>query len=189
MTPDPLPARVEIDDIDGGTMAARRNSLTTRTGAARQELIDGVSVRLTRPVTHHHGHLTEVLRTDWGVLDAPIVQVNLTLTFPGRVRAWGLHQETTDRLFASSGLLCIVCFDARASSPTRGRVNEFLLGARSQGLVVIPPGVYHGWKNVGDDEAGIVSMPSQLYDYDAPDRWDLLWDSPEAEALIPYQWT
>jgi hypothetical protein len=27
--------------------------------------------------------------------------------------------------------------------------------------------VCHGWQNIGDDEATIVSMPSRLYDYDA----------------------
>jgi dTDP-4-dehydrorhamnose 3,5-epimerase-like enzyme len=41
-----------------------------------------------------------------------------------------------------------------------GRINEFIVGERNQGLVVIPPGVYHGWKNIGAEEAGIVSMPS-----------------------------
>jgi dTDP-4-dehydrorhamnose 3,5-epimerase len=63
-----------------------------------------------------------------------------------------------------------------------------MLGGRNPGLVVIPPGIYHGWQNIGDDEAMIVSMPSQLYNYDAPDRWELLWDSPDAQAMIPYKW-
>jgi dTDP-4-dehydrorhamnose 3,5-epimerase len=63
-----------------------------------------------------------------------------------------------------------------------------MLGGRNQGLVVIPPGVYHGWKNIGDDEATIVSMPSRLYEYDKPDRWELPWDSAEAAATIPYRW-
>ena len=63
-----------------------------------------------------------------------------------------------------------------------------MLGERNQGLVVIPPGVFHGWKNVGDNEAAIVSMPSQLYDHDGPDRWELMWDSPAAQQTIPYVW-
>ena len=179
---------VDLSNVIGFTDAHQRVAMTTADGALRQRLIDGVSVRPIRPVSHHHGHLTEVIRTDWGDTDAPLVQVTLTTTFPGRVRAWGLHRVTTDRLFAASGSLCIVCFDGRADSPTIGAVNEFFLGARNQGLVVVPPGVYHGWKNVGDDEAAIISMPSLLYAYDAPDRWELSWDSPEAERLIAYQW-
>lgn len=63
-----------------------------------------------------------------------------------------------------------------------------MLGERNQGLVVIPPGVYHGWKNIGLDEATIVSMPSQLYDHTGPDRWELPWDSATARKIIPYQW-
>ena len=63
-----------------------------------------------------------------------------------------------------------------------------MFGERNQGLVVIPPGVYHGWKNIGADEAAIISMPSIAYDSDAPDRWELKWDSPEARKIIPYQW-
>jgi dTDP-4-dehydrorhamnose 3,5-epimerase len=63
-----------------------------------------------------------------------------------------------------------------------------MLGERNQGLVVIPPGVYHGWKNIGDDEASIISMPSQLYQYEEPDRWELPWDSAAARETIAYRW-
>jgi dTDP-4-dehydrorhamnose 3,5-epimerase len=78
--------------------------------------------------------------------------------------------------------------DLRRESPTFGCVNEFMLGERNQGLVVIPPGVYHGWKNIGADEAAIISMPSQLYEYENPDRWELPWDSTAAREIIAYQW-
>ena len=185
----PVGDSIDLEQVAGFEAASRRVSLSTSTGALRMDPIAGVSYRLTRPVSHHNGHLTEIFRTDWGLTEAPLVQVTLTTTFPGRVRAWGLHSATTDRLFAASGSLCIVCYDARSASPTFGAVNEFLLGARNQGLVVIPPGVYHGWKNVGDDEAAIVSMPSQQYDHDLPDRWELAWESPAARELIPYDWS
>jgi len=179
----------DLDDVVGFSSALAKQSHTTAAGALRLSPIDGVQYRLSRPVSHEHGHLSEVFRADWGVTDAPIVQVNLTTTFAGRVRAWGIHRFTIDRLFAATGSLCIVCYDGRRSSPTFGCVNEFMLGGRNQGLVVIPPGVFHGWKNVGDDEATIVSMPSRLYDHEGPDRWELMWDSPAAKDIIPYEWS
>jgi dTDP-4-dehydrorhamnose 3,5-epimerase len=181
-------ASFDLHRVDGFDEASRRISYTDAAGTPRITPIDGVSVRYARPASHPHGHLTEVLRQDWAVTDAPLVQVTLTTTFPGRVRAWGLHEYTTDRLFAASGSLCIVCFDGRQTSPTYGAVNEFFLGGRNQGLVVIPPGVYHGWQNIGPDEASIISMPSRLYDHDGPDRFELSWDSDEARRLIPYDW-
>jgi dTDP-4-dehydrorhamnose 3,5-epimerase len=181
-------AGADLNEVDGFVQAQAKIAMTTADGKLRLDAIDGVHYRLARPVSHHHGHLTEVYRTDWGVTELPLVQVTLTTTFPGRVRAWGIHRFTVDRLFAATGSLCIVCYDGRRNSPTFGAVNEFMLGGRNQGLVVIPPGVYHGWKNVGDDEATIVSMPSRLYEYDKPDRWELPWDSAEAAATIPYRW-
>ncbi|MBX9776926.1 MAG: dTDP-4-dehydrorhamnose 3,5-epimerase family protein [Xanthobacteraceae bacterium] len=178
-----------LERVEGFADAAALQSRTTADGKLRLQPIDGVKYRLARPVSHHHGHLTEVFRTDWGLTELPLVQVNLTTTFPGRIRAWGIHRQTVDRLFAASGAFCIVCYDGRQNSPTFGCVNEFVLGERNQGLVVIPPGVYHGWKNIGYDEGAIVSMPSRLYDHNGPDRWELPWDSDAARAAIPYRWT
>jgi dTDP-4-dehydrorhamnose 3,5-epimerase len=178
----------EKTSLEGFGPAVRRSSLTTADGALRLQAIDGVRYRPIRPVSHRDGHLTEIFREDWGLTENPIVQVNLTTTFPGKVRAWGIHRLTVDRLFAATGSFCILCYDGRKESPTFGCVNEFFVGARNQGLIVIPPGVYHGWKNIGDDEAAIVSMPSRLYEYDGPDRWELPWDSEEAKATIPYSW-
>ena len=177
-----------LDAVDGFESASRRAAYTTSLGAPRIQPIEGLTLRLARPASHPHGHLTEVLREDWEVTDAPLVQVTLTTTFPGRVRAWGLHEFTTDRLFAANGSLCVVCYDGRRTSPTYGTVNEFFLGDRNQGLVIIPPGVYHGWKNIGPDEASIISMPSRLYDHESPDRYELMWDSPQAQQIIPYVW-
>jgi dTDP-4-dehydrorhamnose 3,5-epimerase len=177
-----------LEDVDGFVSAERRESLTTAAGTLRLQPIEGVHYRLVRPVSHYHGHLTEIYRDDWSLTDAALVQVTMTTTFPGRIRAWGLHRSTIDRLFAATGSLMIVCYDARRTSPTYRAINEFMLGGRNQGLVLIPPGVYHGWKNIGDDEATIISMPSRLYDYEAPDRWELAWDSAAAQATIPYRW-
>jgi dTDP-4-dehydrorhamnose 3,5-epimerase len=125
-----------LEMVDGFGAAAPLQSQVTAGGQLKLELIEGVQYRLARPVSHHNGHLTEVFRTDWGLTDFPVVQVTLTTTFPGRARGWGLHRNTTDRLFAATGSLCVVCYDGRRNSRTFGSVNEFILGGRNQGLVV-----------------------------------------------------
>ena len=137
---------------------------------------------------HEDGHVIEIARDDWEALEDPIRQVHMTTTLPGRVRAWGLHQRNTDRLFVASGLVHIACWDGREGSPTFGRLNEFTFSDRNPGLVIVPPNVYHGWKNIGTTEAIVVNMPTQPYVYDDPDALDLPWDSPAARDLIPYRW-
>jgi len=132
--------------------------------------------------------LTEVARASWPELAAPVVQVHVTTTLAGRIRAWGLHQVSTDRLFVVSGLVRIVVYDGRESSPTAGRINEFTVSERNPGLLVIPPNLYHGWKNIGRSEAVIINMPDRMYNYEAPDALDLPWDSESAQRIVPYRW-
>jgi dTDP-4-dehydrorhamnose 3,5-epimerase len=108
-------------------------------------------------------------------------------TSPRRIRAWGLHQRSTDRLFVVSGLVKIVVFDGRRDSPTKGSVNEFSVSEKTPGLLIIPPNLYHGWKNLGTTEAIIINMPTEMYDYESPDALDLPWDSETAARIVPYR--
>jgi dTDP-4-dehydrorhamnose 3,5-epimerase len=86
------------------------------------------------------------------------------------------------------GLVSIVVYDARETSPTCGLVNEFRVSERNPGLLVIPPNLYHGWKNLGIDEAFIINMPSAQYSHDEPDALDLPYDTANAIELVPFRW-
>jgi dTDP-4-dehydrorhamnose 3,5-epimerase len=174
-------------NIVGWDALVAKQSAVDSKGRLHNDLIDGVKFRPTRPVPHEDGHVTEVARSDWDIIGGPIVQVHVTTTFVGRVRAWGLHQFSSDRLFVVEGLVKIVVFDARKSSPTFGRVNEFVVSAKNPAFLLIPTNVYHGWKNIGTSDATIINMPTSPYNHETPDALDLPWDS-EAARVIPYRW-
>ena len=72
--------------------------------------------------------------------------------------------------------------------PRSGSVNEFRVSERNPGLLVIPPNLFHGWKNIGVDEAYIINMPSSQYEHEGPDALDLPYESPEAETIVPWRW-
>ena len=165
-----------------------KQSAVDASGALRQDPIDGVRFRPTRPVPHEDGVVAEVAREAWPEIDQPVVQVHITTTMAGRIRAWGLHQASTDRLFVVRGLVSIVVYDGREDSPTCGSLNEYRVSERNPGLLVIPPNLYHGWKNIGIDEAYIINMPSSQYEHDGPDALDLPYESPEAEQIVPFRW-
>lgn len=175
-------------DVIGGEELVAKQSAVNSDGRLRSDLIDGVRIRETRPVPHEDGHVTEIARDSWDVLDDPVLQVHMTTTFPGRIRAWGLHQRSTDRLFVVSGLVKIVLFDGRNTSPTKGWINELSVSEKNPALVIVPPNLYHGWKNIGTTEAVIINMPTSMYNYDQPDALDMPWDSEQAARLIPYTW-
>jgi dTDP-4-dehydrorhamnose 3,5-epimerase len=180
--------RFDPPDVVGGEQLVAKHSAVDEHGNLHGEPIAGVEFRPTRPVPHEDGHVTEVARASWPILGNPIVQVHITTTFAGRVRAWGLHPLGTDRLFVVSGLVKIVVFDGRKDSPTFGRVGEFVVSEKNPGLLIVPPRLYHGWKNIGTTEAVIINMPDRMYRYEGPDALDLPWDSDAARRLIPYPW-
>lgn len=53
----PVGDSMDLEQVAGFEAASRRVSLSTSTGALRTDPIAGVSYRLTRPVSHHNGHL------------------------------------------------------------------------------------------------------------------------------------
>jgi dTDP-4-dehydrorhamnose 3,5-epimerase len=141
--------------------------------------IDGVRVREVKNVPKSSGALTEIYRADWQLDDKPVAQVFQVILLPGQVSAWHAHAHTTDRLFVSGGVVQIVLFDKRAESPTFGLVNEFRFGDIRPALIVIPPRVWHGVRNIGSNPAVIVNLVDQAYRYEAPDHWRVPADSAE----------
>lgn len=179
---------VNAGAITGYEVLVPKHSAVDASGRLKLEPIDGVRIRPVRPVPHEDGVVAEVARTVWPEVDLDIVQVHITTTQPGRIRAWGLHEFSTDRLFVVKGLVSIVIFDGRRDSPTYSHVNEIRLSERNPALVVIPPCLYHGWKNIGTDEAFIINMPSSIYNHEGPDALDLPYDHPQAADIVPWRW-
>jgi dTDP-4-dehydrorhamnose 3,5-epimerase len=166
----------------------QKQSAVTNNKTLSQTLIDGVTIKNIRPVPHDDGVVSEIARIDWEEVTDPIVHVHLTTTEVGRVRGWGLHQNSSDRLFVVKGLVSFVVYDGRIDSPTYGLVNEIKVSEKNPVLLTISPNLYHGWKNIGTNEAFIINMPTSMYNYDKPDALDLPYESDEAIDIVPFRW-
>lgn len=147
-----------------------------------QDLIKGVVVKEVKNVPKTGGVLVEVFRSDWSLDEGQVAQVFQVVLEPGSITAWHMHQVTTDRIFINRGLIKLVLYDARRGSDTYGRINEFRFGALRPGLVSIPPGVWHGVKNVDPGTSSLLNLVDKAYSYDDPDHWRLPGDTQE----IPY---
>src|SRR4051794_18871711 len=124
-------------DVIGLDELLAKHSDVDASGHWRHQHIEGVKFRATRPVAHADGHVTEVGRASWDIIEKPIVQVHVTTTLPGRVRAWGLHRLGADRLFVVSGLVRLAVFDGRKASQTFGKVAEFIVSEKNPGLLTV----------------------------------------------------
>jgi len=146
-------------------------------------MIQGVLTHKLRLIPDERGRLMEILRTDWD-FPKPIGQVYMTTNYPGVVKAWHYHTKQTDQMTCVKGMIKVVLYDGRKDSPTKGEIMEFFVGEFNPMMVVIPPGVYHGWKCISESESVVVNCPDQLYDYKNPDEHRAAHDDPE----IGYNW-
>ena len=146
-------------------------------------MIDGVNTKKLKVIADERGRLMEILRND-DSLFLEFGQVYMTTTYPNIVKAWHLHKKQTDTVACISGMIKLVLYDPRKDSPTHNEINEFCLGTHNPLLVQIPRGVYHGWMCISQEEAIIVNIPTEVYDYEHPDEYRL---DPHNND-IPYEW-
>jgi dTDP-4-dehydrorhamnose 3,5-epimerase len=147
------------------------------------QLIDGVIVKPLRLLRDERGWLMEILRADDPHFQR-FGQVYVTVARPGVVKAWHAHERQTDHLTVVAGEARIALYDGREGSPTCGNVLGIVAGEDNPVLIIVPPGVYHGFKAEGGAPVHVVNVPTELYDYDHPDELRRPYDDP----AIPYDW-
>ncbi|HUE75714.1 MAG TPA: dTDP-4-dehydrorhamnose 3,5-epimerase family protein [Chloroflexota bacterium] len=136
-------------------------------------MIHDVVVRPLRVNADPRGILVETLRTDWSDVygvDREFHQTYYSVTNPGVARdedRWHHHYSQEDRFVVLGGNIVLAIYDGRSESPTRGRLNLFLLGdaagSNGQRLIVVPRETLHGFVVVGDTPGVLINYPTQLY--------------------------
>ena len=125
------------------------------------------------------GFFCELYRVDWSTFfPEPVVQVNLSLSYPGIVRAWHRHARgQVDYFIVVQGALRICAFDM-----TTGQMEEVVAGDRKLQVVRVPGSLYHGTMAVGCSPSLSVYGTTRLYDYDQPDEERLPWND---SSIVP----
>lgn len=147
-------------------------------------MIQGVRTKRLRVIPDERGRVMEILRSD-DDLFLKFGQVYMTTTYPQVVKAWHYHKIQSDNIVAISWMIKLVLYDSRENSPTKGEINEFYIGVHNPMLVQVPKGVYHGWKCISEEEAIIINIPTEAYNYTQPDEFRL---HPHGKE-VPYDWS
>jgi dTDP-4-dehydrorhamnose 3,5-epimerase len=101
----------------------------------------------------------------------------------GVTKCWHLHEIHTDQFTVTRGKMQVVCVDLRIESLTFGEVNSFIIGIQNPSLILIPPGVMHGWKALSSPETIVVNLQTEVYD--PKDEFKFRWDCVLAEVWEP----
>ncbi len=146
-------------------------------------MIEGVEVKQLKVHNDERGRLAELLRADDKIF-VKFGQVYMTTAYPGVVKGWHYHKKQYDYFSCVKGMIKLVLYDSRENSKTKGEINEFFIGIHNPLLIRIPPGVYHGFKGISDEEAIVVNVITEPYNAENPDEFRV--DPHEND--IPYDW-
>ncbi|MCA9100946.1 MAG: dTDP-4-dehydrorhamnose 3,5-epimerase family protein [Planctomycetales bacterium] len=126
--------------------------------------IAGVSIT---PLTRHsddRGWLVELFRRDELASDVLPAMAYLSETLPGVTRGPHEHVAQTDCFaFLGPGTFRLYLWDMRHTSSTQGRRQTLDVGEHNPTRVIVPPGVVHAYRNVGDVPGWVLNAPNQLF--------------------------
>lgn len=143
--------------------------------------IDGVRTIPLARIVDERGSVLHMLRADAAHFES-FGEIYFSEVKSGAVKAWHLHSRMTLNLAVPAGSVRLVLYDERPGSPSRGSLEEFVLGPESYQLVIVPPGVWSGFQGLGSGPALVVNCASIPHDESEVTRLP-----PEAPA-IPYRW-
>lgn len=147
-------------------------------------MIQDVMVKKLVRHSDDRGFFMEILRDDEKLLER-FGQASLSKSYPGVIKAFHYHEKQDDIWFFPVGNVQTVLYDLRENSPTRGETNIFYMGEDNPLVVVIPKGVAHGYRVLGNQPACIVYFTTEAYDPRHPDEKRIDWNDP----MIGFDWT
>ncbi len=140
------------------------------------ELIAGVRVQPFPIYPDDRGYFLEIQRIGRGVVAGfppESTQISAALNYPGTIKAFHYHLHQTDCWTPMRGLFQVALADLRIGSPTFGKRNTLYVGGLRPWHLLIPPGVAHGYKVIGGEEAILVYLTDRVY-------------NPKDEGRIPF---
>ncbi len=146
-------------------------------------MIAGVILKRIEKYSDQRGWLMEVFRQDELRFDPAMAYISLTK--PGIIRGPHEHIRQSDCfVFVGPGSFKLYLWDRRENSETKGEKMECEVGEGNPSLVIVPPGVVHGYKCVSGVDAWCINLPDKLYKGEGKQeeideiRWEEDLDSP-----------
>ena len=147
-------------------------------------MIEGVMVKKLVKHCDDRGFFAELVRDDEPQLLSKFGQASWSMGYPGVIKAFHYHEKQDDLWFFPSGNAQAVLYDLRDGSPTKDQTDVYYMGEENPMLLLIPKGVAHGYRVLGDKPATIIYFTTESYDPKIPDEKRIEWD----DEGISFDW-
>ncbi|MBX9668269.1 MAG: dTDP-4-dehydrorhamnose 3,5-epimerase family protein [Candidatus Obscuribacterales bacterium] len=143
--------------------------------------IEGVIITRLKQIEDERGKLMHMLRAD----DSHFMrfgEVYFSVVNPAIVKGWHIHSVMTLNYAVVYGQIRLVMYDDRLGSPTRGTIQEILLGESNYNLVTIPPNIWNAFKGLSSEPAIVANCATHPHEANEIRRIDPFHND------IPYDW-
>jgi len=143
-------------------------------------MLEGIQIKTLKRTSDERGFFLELMRKDWKDLfkQDEIVQANLSISYPGIIRAWHRHlRGQVDYFVALKGAIKICAYDEES-----GELDEIMSTGNDLQIIRIPGKYWHGFKVISDEKAWLLYFVNKLYDYEKPDEERRPWND---QTIIP----
>lgn len=136
-------------------------------------MLPGIVIRPLKRFADERGFFAEIMRSDWAdVFQDEACQANMSISYPGMVRAWHKHERgQVDRFLVLKGALKICAYDDETQE-----LDEVISTGDNPQVVRVPGHYWHGFRVVGNEQAMLVYFVNRLYDYKKPDEVRRPWN-------------
>jgi dTDP-4-dehydrorhamnose 3,5-epimerase len=138
-------------------------------------LLDGIKIFEIKKNVDERGFFCEIFRRDWLkeiLAEDEIVQANLSVSYPGMIRAWHRHHRgQKDYFLVLEGSIKICAYDDSSQ-----QLDEIISSSERLQIVRMPGHYWHGFKNIGSMQSVVIYFVNRLYDYNSPDEERRPWN-------------
>jgi len=143
-------------------------------------MLEGIQIKPLKRKFDERGFFLELMRKNWKELlkEDDIVQANLSISYPGIIRAWHRHlRGQVDYFIALKGAIKICAYNEET-----GELNEIISTGNDLQIIRMPGKYWHGFKVISNEPAWLLYFVNKLYDYEQPDEERRPWND---QTIIP----
>lgn len=145
-------------------------------------MIDGVKIIPRARIPDERGSIYHFLRAD----DPSFIafgEIYFSKVYRNVIKGWHWHEQMVLNYYVPFGSIKLVLFDDRDGSPTKGELQEIVLGEDNWAHVVVPTKVWNGFKGMSDPFALVANCAT------IPHRKDEIRRMDPFDTRIPYDWS
>ena len=144
-------------------------------------MIQGVIITQLKKIDDERGSVMHMLRNDSEIF-SKFGEIYFSISYPKAIKAWHMHKDMILNYACIEGKLKLVLYDDRADSKTFGKIQELTLSTDDYFLVTVPPLIWNGFVNIGNNNSILANCSSVPYRND-----EIIRKSP-FDKQIPYIW-